>query len=203
MAWLGAALLAATAVPVARVFVLGPGSERTEALAWPIVAFAPAIVGFTLLGLASRTLLAQHHGTASGIANASGWGAVIISVAVLRVVVPADWLVPALACSVSLGMVVGAAAGWLLLRRSGMPAVGLTRPMAVGLVAAVLAGGVAAAGSRVFANVGLLAAVLGAVATALLCVLVFLATLRLLAPALLAQIWALRRRVPSAEVGTS
>jgi membrane-associated phospholipid phosphatase len=62
---------------------------------------------------------------------------------------------------------------------------------------------VAAAGSRVFANVGVLAAVLGAVATALLCVLVFLATLRLLAPALLAQIWALRRRVPSAEVGTS
>ena len=74
MAWLGAALLVATAVPVARVFVLGPGSERTEALAWPIVAFAPAIVGFTLLGLASRTLLAQHHGKASGIANASGLG---------------------------------------------------------------------------------------------------------------------------------
>ena len=66
MAWLGAALLVATAVPVARVFVLGPGSGRTEALAWPIVAFAPAVVGFTLLGLSSRTLLAQHLGTASG-----------------------------------------------------------------------------------------------------------------------------------------
>jgi putative peptidoglycan lipid II flippase len=203
MAWLGAALLVATAVPVARVFVLGPGSERTEALAWPIVAFAPAIVGFTLLGLASRTLLAQHLGRASGVANAAGWGAVIISVAVLHVLVPAEWLVPALAGSVSLGMVVGAVAGWLLLRRSGMPGVGLTRPMAVGLVAAVLAGGVAAAGSRVFANVGVVAAVLGAVAAALLCVLVFVATLRLLAPALLAQLWALRRRVPSAEVGSS
>ena len=54
--------------------------------------------------------------------------------------------------------------------------------MVVGLVAAVLAGGVVAAGSRVFANVGVLAAVLGAVAAALLCVLVFVATLRLLAP---------------------
>ena len=53
MAWLAAALLVATAVPVARVFVLGPGSGRTDALAWPIVAFGPAIVGFTLLGLAS------------------------------------------------------------------------------------------------------------------------------------------------------
>ena len=60
-AWLGAALLVATAVPVARVFVLGPGSGRTAALAWPIIAFGPAVVGFALLGLASRTLLAQHR----------------------------------------------------------------------------------------------------------------------------------------------
>src|SRR5215216_1223150 len=131
MAWLGAAVLVATAVPVARVFVLGPGSGRTDALAWPIAAFAPAVVGFTLLGLASRTLLAQHMGKASGIANAGAWAAVILSVAVLRPLVPADWLVPALAGSVSLGMVVGAIAGWVLLRRSGMAAVGLARPMLV------------------------------------------------------------------------
>jgi putative peptidoglycan lipid II flippase len=203
MAWLGAALLVGTAVPVARVFVLGPGSERTAALAWPIVAFAPAIVGFTLLGLASRTLLAQHLGKASGVANAMGWGAVIISVALLRVVVPADWLVPALAASVSLGMVVGAAWGWALLRRSGMPAVGLRRPMLVSFAAAVLAGGVSAAGSQVLADVGFVAAVLGAVAAALLCVALFAGTLRLLAPALLAQLWALRHRTPSAEVGSS
>ena len=135
MAWLGAALLVATAVPVARVFVLGPGSERTAALAVPIMAFAPAVVGFTLLGLASRTLLAQHLGKASGVANATAWAVVIMSVALLRLVVPGVWLVPALAASVSLGMLVGAAVGWLLLRRTGMPAVGLVRPMLVGLVA--------------------------------------------------------------------
>lgn len=203
MAWLGAALLVATAVPVARVFVLGPGSGRTEALAWPIVAFAPAIVGFTLLGLASRTLLAQHLGKASGLANALGWAAVIISVALLRLVVPADWLVVALAGSVSLGMVVGAAAGWALLRRSGMPSVGLGRPMLVSLAAATLAGGVSAAGSQLLADVGILVAVLGAVTTAALCLAVFAGTLRLLAPALLTQLWALRRRTPSAEVGSS
>jgi putative peptidoglycan lipid II flippase len=203
MAWLGASLLVATAVPVARVFVLGPGSGRTDALAWPIVAFAPAIVGFTLLGLASRTLLAQHLGKASGIANALGWAAVIISVALLRLVVPADWLVVALAGSVSLGMVLGAAAGWALLRRSGMRSVGLGRPMLVSLAAAVLAGGVSAAGSQLFADVGILLAVLGAVAAAALCVVVFAGTLRVLAPALLAQLWGLRRRTPSAEVGSS
>jgi putative peptidoglycan lipid II flippase len=203
MAWLGAALLVATAVPVARVFVLGPGSGRTGALVWPIVAFAPAVVGFTLLGLATRTLLAQHLGKASGIANASAWAAVIVSVAVLRLLVPAAWLVPALAGSVSLGMVVGAVAGWVLLRRSGMEEVGLTRPMLVGLAAAVLAASVGAVGSQLFARVGIVAAVLGACTLAVLCVLVFTAMLRLLAPSLLAQMWALRRRTPSAEVGSA
>jgi putative peptidoglycan lipid II flippase len=202
MAWLGAALLVATAVPVARVFVLGPGSGRTAALAWPIVAFAPAVVGFTLLGLSSRTLLSQHLGKASGIANATAWAAVIISVAVLRLVVPATWLVPALAGSVSLGMVVGAAAGWLLLRRSGLTAVGLGRPMMVGMAAAVVAGGVGAAGAQLLDDVAIVAAVLGACVVALICVMVFTAMLRLFAPSLLAQMWALRRRTSSAEVGS-
>ena len=136
-------------------------------------------------------------------ANAMGWAAVIISVALLRLVVPADWLVVALAGSVSLGMVVGAAAGWALLRRSGMPSVGLARPMLVSLAATLLAGGVSAAGSQLLADVGILVAVLGATATAALCVAVFAGTLRLLAPALLAQLWALRHRTPSAEVGSS
>jgi putative peptidoglycan lipid II flippase len=203
MAWLGAALLVATAVPVARVFVLGPGSGRTEALAWPIVAFGPAVVGFTLLGLSSRTLLAQHRGKAAGLANASAWAAVIISVAVLRVLIRGEWLVPALAGSVSLGMVLGALAGWLLLRRAGLAAVGLARPMLVGLAAGMLAGGLGAAGSLLLAEVGMVVAVLGACAIAALCALVFAAMLRLLAPSLLAQMWALRRRTPSAEVGSS
>lgn len=200
LGWLGAALLAGTAIPVARVFVLGPGSGRTDALAWPIMAFAPAVVGFTLLGLASRTLLAQHLGKASGVANASAWAAVIISVALLRLVVPAPWLVPALAGSVSLGMVLGAVVGWLLVRRSGMARVGLARPMLVGLAAAVLAGSVGAIGSLWLDEVGIVVAVVGACAVAALCVLVFAAMLRLLAPSLLRRIVALRRRTPAAEV---
>ncbi len=89
LAWLGAALLVATAVPVARVFVLGPGSGRASALAWPIVAFAPAVVGFSMLGLSSRTLLAQHRARAAGVTTASGWGAAVLAVLVARQVVPA------------------------------------------------------------------------------------------------------------------
>jgi len=74
--------------------------------------------------------------------------------------------------------------------------------MWVGLAAAVLAGAVGAAGSQLLAEVGIVAAVLGACAVALVCVLVFTAMLRLLAPSLLAQMWALRRRTPSADVGS-
>jgi putative peptidoglycan lipid II flippase len=127
---------------------------------------------------------------------------VIVSVAVLRLVVPGPWLVPALAGSVSLGMILGAAMGWLLVRRSGMAGVGLGRPMLVGLVAAVLAGGVGAASSWLLADAGIVVAVLGACAVAMVCVLVFAAMLRLLAPSLLAQMWALRRRTPSADVSS-
>jgi hypothetical protein len=84
-----------------------------------------------------------------------------------------------------------------------MAGIGLTKPMLVGLGAGVLAGGVGAASSLPLAEAGIVAAVLGACAVALLCVLVFTAMLRLLAPSVLAQIWALRRRTPWAEVGSS
>jgi putative peptidoglycan lipid II flippase len=131
LAWLGAALLVATAVPVARVFVLGPGSGRTAALAAPIMAFAPAVVGFAMLGLASRTLLAQHDGRAAGLTTASAWAVVILAVLSVRPFVRPESLVPAAAASVSLGMIVGAVVGWLLIRRShrGAAALGLTQPM--------------------------------------------------------------------------
>ena len=130
-AWLGAGLLAATAVPVARVFVLGPGSGRTAALAWPIVAFAPAVVGFSLLGLATRTLLAQHRARAAGLATASGWLVVIVAVLVAWSLVPPAWLVAGIAGSISAGMIVGGILGWLLVRRgaAGRGGAGLTRPM--------------------------------------------------------------------------
>ena len=84
-----------------------------------------------------------------------------------------------------------------------MPAVGLTRPMLVGLAAAVLGGRARCSRFTAASDVGIVAAVLGACAVALVCVLVFTAMLRLLAPSVLSQMWALRRRTPSAEVGSS
>ena len=117
VAWLGAALLVATAVPVARVFVLGPGSGRTAALAWPIVAYAPAVVGFTMLGLASRMLLARHQARAAGLTTAVAWAVVVVAVLVLRLVVPVGLAGagagrPACRSAWSVGAVVG----WRLVR---------------------------------------------------------------------------------------
>lgn len=197
LAWLGAALLAATAVPVARVFVLGPGSGRTDALAEPIAAFAPAVVGFALLGLASRTLLAQHRARDAGLATALAWGTVILAVAVLRLVVPAPALVPTIAGSVSLGMALGALVGWVELHRNGVR-VRLARPLLTGLAAAAVAVGVCWWPAGQLADRGLAAALLGGVGVAALCLLAFLAVLAVLDRPLLSGLRQLRRR-PSTE----
>jgi putative peptidoglycan lipid II flippase len=197
LAWLGAALLAATAVAVARVFVLGPGSGRTDALAGPIAAFSPAVVGFALLGLASRALLAQHRARDAGLATALAWGTVILAVAVLRLVVPAPALVPSLAGCVSLGMAVGGLVGWLALHRSGVR-VRLVRPLLSGLAAAAAAVAVCWWPSGLLADRGLAAALLGGVGVAALCLLVFLAVLAVLDRPVLTGLMQLRRR-PTAE----
>ncbi len=201
MAWLGAALLAATAVPVARVFVLGPESGRTQALSWPITAFSLAVVGFAVLGLASRTLLAQHRARWSGIATVSGWATVILAVLGVRQLAPGEWLVTALAGSVSAGMVVGGVVGWGLVRRSLPGSIPLTRAMLAGLVAALVAGALGGWLGHYLADAGLVLAAAGAIVLALLATGVYVGVLRLAHPALLAQLWGLRRR--PAPVGRS
>jgi putative peptidoglycan lipid II flippase len=195
MAWLGAALLVATAVPVARVFVLGPGSGRTAALAWPITAYAPAVVGFTLLGLASRVLLARHQARSAGLTTATAWAVVVVGVLALRLLVPVGWLVPSLAAAVSLGMVVGAVVGWRLVRQADPDrrGAGLAGPMWIGAAGATLAGGLAAAASLLLAEASLAVAVLGALGLAAACLAIFAGVLRIAAPALFARLWALRR----------
>ncbi|MCW2812131.1 MAG: virulence factor MviN [Friedmanniella sp.] len=200
LAWLGAALLVATAVPVARVFVLGPGSGRTSSLALPVALFAPAVVGFSLLGLASRTLLAQHEARRSGLTTAAAWAGVILAVAAARLGLPSGWVVPGMAAAVSLGMVVGAVVGWVLVRRTTGPGVGasLVPALLVGPLAAALAAVGGGAVARLTAQSGLVGAALGALSVAVLCTVIFAGVLRLVRPALLRQVLALRSRpVPS------
>ena len=201
LAWLGAALLAATAVPVARVFVLGPGSGRTEALAGPVAAFAPAVVGFALLGLASRTLLAAHAALPAGITTAVAWGSVTVAALGLRVLVPTSALVTALAAAVSAGMALGAVLGWaLLVRRLPSRVDGLLPALLAGLLAAlpaVLAGGLVARGAT---DAGLVVAAALALAAAAATAVVYLGVLALVRPALVRQVRAaLRGRGSQAE----
>jgi putative peptidoglycan lipid II flippase len=197
LASLGAALLVATAVPVARVFVLGPGSGDTTALAWPITAFAPAVIGFGLLGLCSRTLLAQHRARAAGAVLITAWGVVIVAVLGLRLIVPAAWQVPALAGSVSLGMCAGAAVGAVLAR----PMSWLGSSVFVGLVAAAGAGGLTAWPASLFRDSGLITAAAAAFATAACCLLIFLAIVFVLDRRRFAELWALvaQRRAAAAR----
>ena len=208
LAALGAAVLAATAVPVARVFVLGPGSGRTGALAAPVAALAPAVLAFALMGLATRTLLAQHRALAAGTTTALAWGTVTVAAVVVMLAVPAPALVAALAGCVSLGLVVGAVVGWAAVRsggagRPGLPGLPGLPALAAGVgaaVPAVLAGGALgrlASGSDLPAAAGL------AVAAALLATAVFVGVLALVRPRLLRATWALRHADPRPEAPDS
>ena len=196
---LGAALLAATAVPVARVFVLGPGSGRTEALAWPLVAFAPAVIGFALLGLASRALLAEHRARSAGTAAVVGWSTVVVGVVLSGAMLPSRWLVVGLAAAVSVGMLAGAVVGWRAVVCAGTTGRGtaggvLGRPLLVGVPAGIGAAVVPAWATARFADAGLAAAALGAVAAATAGTVLFLGLIVLLDRSQAARLQVLWRR---------
>jgi putative peptidoglycan lipid II flippase len=200
LASLGAALLGATAVPVARVFVLGPGSGDTWALAWPIVALGPAVIGFSILGLCSRTLLAQHRGRAAGLVTLTGWAVVFGAVLILRLLVPPTWTVVALAAAVSVGMIAGGVVGAVVVRRSertSMP--WLPRSLLFGLLAAAGSGGLVGWLGHFLSGVGLVAATAGAVGTALGCTAIFAAVLFVADRSMLAAVWDLARHRPAAS----
>jgi putative peptidoglycan lipid II flippase len=197
LASLGAALLVATAVPVARVFVLGPGSGDTAALAWLIVMLAPAVVGFGVLGLCSRTLLAQHRARAAGGVTMTAWAVVILAALGSRVVIPVSWQVVALAASVSLGLCVGGVVGAVLARSAAKPANVRSwwgRSTLIGLPAAGVAGGLVAWPAMQLRDAGLLAATLGAIGATVLCMMIFVGLVFLVDRSLGAALWTLVRR---------
>ncbi|SER25855.1 lipid II flippase MurJ [Microlunatus flavus] len=196
LGWLGAALLVATALPVARVFVLGPGSGRTAALAGPVAALGPAVLAFALMGLATRTLLAEHRALAAGTATGVAWGVVTLGALVSAALAPDDGLVVGLAASVSVGLAVGALVGWVVLGRGpsrpGARSTGVVAALLAGLgaaVPAVLAGG---AVGRLGAGSSLVVALAFALAAAAVTGVVFVSVLALVRPSLLRATWALR-----------
>ena len=199
---LGTALLLATAVPVARVFVLGPGSGDTAALAWLIAMLAPAVIGFGMLGLGSRTLLAQHRARAAGAVTMTAWAVVIVAALGSRLVVPVDWQVVALAASVSLGMCAGGVVGAVLFRdpaEQRHARAWLGRSVVICLPAAGLAGGLVGWPTMQLREAGLLAATLGTLGASVACVLIFVGVVFLVDRNLAATLWNLGRRKVAAD----
>ncbi|MGI8459263.1 MAG: murein biosynthesis integral membrane protein MurJ [Propionibacteriaceae bacterium] len=200
LAGLGAAVLAATAVPVARVFVLGPGSGRTEALAWPIAAFAPAVLGFSLLGLANRVLLSHRLARATGTMTVTAWLVVAAGVGLTAALDLGTRTVTAIAAATSVGMIVGAVVGWLAIRRAaGDVRFGLGRTLAAVLPLTVVVGALVGWPARAAADLALVPALLAALAAAAAATLLYGGTVLVVDRGLLRDVLALRRRRPAPE----
>ena len=143
MSCLGAALLAAIAAPVARVFT-GPGQAPQLALGF--AAFAPGLIGYGLTACLSRVLLAARRNRAAAAAVCGGWVLVIVADVTLVEVVPARWVVAALGLGNTIGLTAAGVALVAAVRRAcGRAALQATaRSAGAGILAAAAA---AAAGA--------------------------------------------------------
>jgi putative peptidoglycan lipid II flippase len=174
---LGAAVTAAAAVPVSRVFAAGVASTDDRVLAGGIVALAPGLLGWGLVAHLSRVLYAAHQGRLAAVAVVSGWVVAAVGNVVLIAATPNRDAVAALGAGTSIGL---SLAGVLLLaavsRSCGAAALhGLARTAATGLVAGLLAGLAGYPLGRRFDDSGAAGAVLGTAAVSALSAVVFLA----------------------------
>lgn len=144
-AGLGTAVLIGVAVPVGRLLSGVTATHPSAAsIAAGVVAFAPGLLGYSLLALLSRALYAAGEARRAAGTVLAGWAATALAALVLAAVVdPAD-RVAALAAANSVGMtVLGAALLVVVRRRRGAAALtGLGRALATAAAGAVVAGGI-------------------------------------------------------------
>jgi putative peptidoglycan lipid II flippase len=133
-----AALLVATAGPVARVFLGRDPAATVAALRDTVVAFAPGLLGYGLVALLTRALYARGLWRAPTACVLGGWLLAVAADVVLASVLPADDRALALGLGHTLGVTV-AGAGLLVVtaRAAGR---GALEGLARGGSAAVLAG---------------------------------------------------------------
>ncbi len=139
----GTALLAATAPGVAALFAaLDQGSVTGMGAA--LLAAAPGVAGLALLTYGGRVLFALEASRAAAVATAVGWGSAILAAPIAVALTRGEHAVVALSGAGSVGMLAGAVALLVAVRRAaGRTALaGLARTAAVALPASVLAGGV-------------------------------------------------------------
>jgi putative peptidoglycan lipid II flippase len=140
--WLGAAGMAGTCIPLARVFLSHPGQAAdARQLAIALAAFAPGLVGYGLIANLSRVLYADGRSRASAAAVSAGWLAVIVADLLIVPFVPRSWVVPALGVGTTIGLTGAGAALLVLVRRFRGPAAlrGCGRASVAGLAGALAA----------------------------------------------------------------
>lgn len=174
---LGAAVLIATAWPVARFFAeLDPGDAAPDRMAWALIAFAPGLIGYGLVAHLGRALYARGRGRTAAAATAAGWLLVIVLALVLTGVVATERATAALGLAHTAGMTL---AGGLLLagviRDSGAAAVAGLGRTAIFSLAAGGAGGAAGWAIAAALPTGSLVAAVGAGVAAAAVVLVCMA----------------------------
>ncbi len=135
--WLGAGLLAAVALPVARAFpALSHGVTSQFALA--LALFAPGLAGYGLVACLSRVLLADSRTKVAAVTMVAGWLAVIVVDVIAVPLVAASVVVPVLGLANTVGMTASGIALLFAVRRArGAPALrGVGRAIAAGLAGA-------------------------------------------------------------------
>jgi putative peptidoglycan lipid II flippase len=139
-AWLGVAVLAAIAVPAARVLAGRPA--QTGELALGFLGFAPGLVGLGVIAILSRALLATGRLRIPAIAVAASSLVALAVQLVLVQVVPARLVVAALAAGNTIGVSAVAIPLVRVTRRELGPGAvtGLGRATAAGLAAAACGG---------------------------------------------------------------
>jgi peptidoglycan biosynthesis protein MviN/MurJ (putative lipid II flippase) len=144
--WLGAGLLAAVAVPLARAF---PALDHhvSGQFALALLAFAPGLAGYGLVAVLSRILLADGRTRVAAAAIVLGWLVVIVVDVVAVPQVRASAVVPVLGLANTAGMTASGLALLLATTRTRGGAVlhGVWRALGAGLTGA-LAGAAAGLG---------------------------------------------------------
>ncbi len=163
MSFLGAALLAAVAIPAAHFLASRPA--QVPQLAAGLALFAPGLAGYGLVACLSRVLLAARRARSAAIAVAGGWLIVIGADIVLVALVPGRWVVAMLALGNTIGLTVAGVALLIAVRqaRGAAALAGARRAGLSGLAAAAAGAGAGAAVAAALHASGPIAAGLTAV----------------------------------------
>lgn len=173
VSWLGTAVLAAIAVPAARVLVQDPAQATQVVLGF--AAFAPGLAGMGVVASLSRVMLALGRLKAAAAGLAGSWLLVIAADVVLAELVPARLVVAALGLGNTIGQSLVAIPLVLATRRiRGAGAVaGVRRANLAGLAAALAGAAAGLAAGLGLPHEGKLTAAAAAVIAAACAVVVF------------------------------